>query len=65
MDGVSVGADTHITGTIISTDVAIGAHCQLGGVMLGHQVMLGDGNELASGARIFPGVKLPNGAIRF
>jgi mannose-1-phosphate guanylyltransferase len=65
MDGVTVGADTHITDTIIGTEVAIGAHCQLGGVMLGHKVMLGDGNELTSGARIFPGVSLPDGAIRF
>lgn len=65
MDGVSVGAESHITGTIISTGAAVGAQCHLGGVMIGHQVTLGDGNELAHGARIFPGVTLPDGAIRF
>jgi len=33
--------------------------------MLGESVKLGPGNVLAAGARIFPGVELPEGAIRF
>ena len=65
MEGVSVGAETHITGTIVSAHAAIGAHCHLSGVMVGHKVTLGDGNELTSGARVFAGVNLPDGAIRF
>jgi acetyltransferase-like isoleucine patch superfamily enzyme len=28
-------------------------------------VKIGPGNTLAAGARIFPGVELPEGAIRF
>jgi mannose-1-phosphate guanylyltransferase len=65
MEGVSVGAETHITGTIVSAHAVIGAHCHLSGVMVGHKVTMGDGNELTSGARVFAGVNLPDGAIRF
>ena len=44
----------------------IGEHCHIeGGVMLGEGVKIGSGNTLAAGARIFPGVELPDGAIRF
>jgi mannose-1-phosphate guanylyltransferase len=64
--GVSVGAATRIRGSIIGPDVHIGDHCQIeGGVMLGAGVKIGSGNTLAAGARIFPGVDLPDGAIRF
>jgi mannose-1-phosphate guanylyltransferase len=64
--GVSVGAATTIRGSIIGPDVQIGDHCQIeGGVVLGARVRIGSGNTLAAGARIFPGVELPDGAIRF
>jgi hypothetical protein len=36
-----------------------------GGVMLGEGAKIGSENVLASGARIFPGVELPQGAIKF
>jgi mannose-1-phosphate guanylyltransferase len=66
LPGVSVGAATRIRGSIIGPDVEIGDHCQIeGGVMLGARVKIGSGNTLAAGARIFPGVHLPDGAIRF
>ena len=64
--GVSVGAATTIRASIIGPDVQIGEHCQIeGGVVLGAGVKIGSGNTLAAGARIFPGVELPDGAIRF
>jgi len=63
---VTVGAATTIRGSIIGPDVQIGDHCQIeGGVVLGARVRIGSGNTLAAGARIFPGVELPDGAIRF
>jgi acetyltransferase-like isoleucine patch superfamily enzyme len=34
-------------------------------VVLGAGVKIGSGNTLAAGARIFPGVDLPDGAIKF
>ena len=33
--------------------------------MLGEGVTIGPDNVLAAGARIFPGVELPDGAIKF
>lgn len=66
LDGVRVGARTHISGAIISQDVVIGERCTIDGhVMLGEGVRLGDDNVLTAGARVFPGVELPDGAIRF
>ena len=46
--------------------VSIGEHCHIeGGVVLGEAVSIGSENALAYGARIFPGVQLPTGAITF
>ncbi len=66
LDGVTVGEYTTIRGSILAAGVTVGAHCQIEGtVMLGEGVTLGDHNALAAGARIFPGVELPDRAIRF
>ena len=66
LDGVSVGTGTTISSAIIGPNVTIGEDCHIeGGVMLGEGVRLGSGNMLAAGARIFPGVELPDGAIKF
>jgi mannose-1-phosphate guanylyltransferase len=66
LDGVRVGARTTIRGSIVAAGAEIGEHCHIdGGVVLGEGVRLGRDNVLAAGARIFPGVKLPDGAIRF
>jgi mannose-1-phosphate guanylyltransferase len=64
--GVYVGVGTTISASIVGPDVTIGDHCQIqDGVVLGEGVRIGSGNMLAAGARIFPGVNLPDGAIRF
>jgi mannose-1-phosphate guanylyltransferase len=66
LDGVTVGAGTTISSSIIGPGVTIGDHCHIEGrVVLGAGVRIGSGNTLAAGARIFPGVELPDGAIRF
>jgi mannose-1-phosphate guanylyltransferase len=66
LEGVSVGAGSTIRSSIIGRDAVIGDRCHIeGGVVLGEGVKLGSGNMLAAGARIFPGVELPDGAIRF
>jgi mannose-1-phosphate guanylyltransferase len=66
LDGVTVGARTTISGSIVASGVSIGDHCRIeGGVVLGQGVGMGRDNVLAAGARIFPGVKLPDGAITF
>ena len=66
LDGARVGARSTVRGSILGPDASIGEHCHLDtGVVLGAGVTLGSENILAAGARIFPGVHLPDGAIRF
>jgi mannose-1-phosphate guanylyltransferase len=66
LDGSRIGARTTIRSAIIGAHVTIGEHCHIdGGVMVGDGVSIGSENALAHGARIFPGVQLPTGAIRF
>jgi mannose-1-phosphate guanylyltransferase len=64
--GASIGAHTRISGSIVGPRVQIGEHCHLeDGVVLGEGVALGAQNNLRAGARVFPGVQLPDSAIRF
>jgi mannose-1-phosphate guanylyltransferase len=66
LEGARVGARSVIRSAIIGADVEIGEHCHIeGGVVLGERVRLGSQNVLMAGARIFPGVQLPDGAIKF
>jgi mannose-1-phosphate guanylyltransferase len=66
LDRASVGARTIVRSAIVGADVAIGDHCHIeDGVVLGEGVTVGSDNVLRAGARIFPGVQLPNGAIKF
>ncbi len=66
LEGTTVGAGSTIRSAIIAPGCSIGEHCHLEeGVVLGERVRLGAGNVLRAGARVFPGVELPDGAIRF
>lgn len=66
LDGATVGAHTRIRGAIVGPRATIGEHCQLEDrVVLGEGVVLGANNVLRAGARVFPGVRLPDAAIRF
>jgi len=66
LGGARVGARSIVRSAIVSSGVAIGEHCHIeGGVVLGEGVTLGSDNVLMAGARIFPGVRLPDGAIKF
>lgn len=66
LDGVRVGEGSTIRDAIVGPHAQIGPHCRIeDGAMLGEGVSIGSDNTLASGVRIFPGVNLPGGAIRF
>jgi mannose-1-phosphate guanylyltransferase len=66
LDGVTVGARTTISGAIVAAGANIGEHCHIDDLaMVGADVELGADNTLTAGARIFPGVSLPAGAIGF
>lgn len=66
LDGAVVGPRSVVTGSIIGAGAVIGPRCRVeGGAMVGERVVLGADNTLAAGARIFPEVRIPDGAIRF
>jgi mannose-1-phosphate guanylyltransferase len=66
LDGTSIGERSSVSASIISRNVTIGEHCHIdGGVVIGEGVTIGPDNVLTAGARIFPGVQLPKGAISF
>jgi len=66
LDGATVGARSTVRASIVCPRARIGADCHIeGGVVLGEGAEIGAQNVLTAGARIFPGVKLPPGAITF
>jgi mannose-1-phosphate guanylyltransferase len=66
LDGASVGQRSTVRGSIICPGAQIGDHCHVEDrVVLGEGVKVGSDNVLTAGARIFPGVELPEGAIKF
>src|SRR6185437_1834188 len=65
-------AGTHIGARCELRDCIVGPGCRIGdgtsvtgGAVLGEGVAVGADNVIARGARIFPGVQLPDGAIKF
>jgi len=66
MQGTEIGEDCVIRGCIVAGGVRIGDRCHVEGLaVLGEGVTVGDDNVITNHARIFPGVSLPDGAIRF
>ncbi|HEY1522038.1 MAG TPA: NDP-sugar synthase [Solirubrobacteraceae bacterium] len=66
LDGSTVGSGVRIRSAIIGPSVTIGDQCVIeSGAVVGQGVKLGAGNVLSAGARLFPGVELPDGALRF
>ncbi len=60
LDRVTVGARSTIDSSILAHGVEIGEDCHIeGGVVIGERATIGPGNVLRAGARIFPGVRLP------
>jgi mannose-1-phosphate guanylyltransferase len=66
LEGATIGSNCTLDGCIVGPGVRIGDGCHVDGLsVLGEGVTLGAGNIVSNGARIFPGVSLPDGAIRF
>jgi mannose-1-phosphate guanylyltransferase len=66
MRGASVGEGCTLRGCIVGPGARIGDHCTVEGLsVLGEGVTLGPHNVVAHGARLFPGVTLPEGALLF
>jgi mannose-1-phosphate guanylyltransferase len=64
--GSRIGAGCVLTGCIVSGAVSLGDRVQLSGLaVVGEGCRLGSDNVLAHGARLFPHIALPDGALRF
>ncbi len=64
--GSRVGANCTLSGCIVGAGVEIGDDTHVEGLaVLGEGVTIGAGNVVANGARVFPGVTIPDGGLRF
>src|SRR5919109_2919257 len=66
MQGAEIGRNCTLRGCIVAGGVRLGDDCTVEGMsVLGEGVTVGAGNVISNGARIFPGVTLPDGALLF
>jgi len=66
LSGAEIGANCTLRDCIIAAGCRVGDGSRIeGGAVLGEGVTVGADNTIAYGARIFPGVTLPDGALRF
>jgi mannose-1-phosphate guanylyltransferase len=66
LNGAQIGENCMLRDCIVAAGCRIGARTQItGGAVLGEGVTIGADNVITHGARIFPGVELPDGAIKF
>jgi mannose-1-phosphate guanylyltransferase len=66
LQGTQIGEDCELRDCIVASGCRVGDRSKItGGAMLGEGVTVGAGNVITRGARIFPGVELPDGAIDF
>jgi mannose-1-phosphate guanylyltransferase len=66
LEGTQIGEGCELRECIVAAGCRIGDGTSVtGGAVLGDGVIVGARNVIARGARIFPGVELPDGAIEF
>ena len=64
--GAQIGEGCKLRDCIVAAGCRVGARTQIsGGAVLGEGVTVGADNVITRGARIFPGVALPDGAVKF
>lgn len=64
-DGVVIEPGAVVRRSALGREVRIGAGTVLDGAVIGDGARIGAGNELVGGVRVWPGVGLPDCAIRF
>ena len=64
-DGARIGQGAVVRRSVVGAGALVGAGCVLDDVVIGDGAVLGANVELRSGARVWPGVHLADGAVRF
>jgi len=64
-DGARIGAGATVRRSVVGRRTVIGEGCLVEDAVLGDGVVLGARNELRAGARVWPGVRLGDVAVRF
>ncbi len=64
-DGAIVEEGASVRRSVLGRDARVGPGTVLDGVVLADGARIGAGNELRSGVRVWPGVEIPDGAVRF
>ncbi|QFU93653.1 sugar phosphate nucleotidyltransferase [Amycolatopsis sp. YIM 10] len=64
-DGAVVGAGAVVERSVLGKGARVGAGTVLRGVVLGDGAVVGAGCELVDGARVWPGMTIADGAVRF
>lgn len=65
LDGVEIEAGATVERCVIGAGARIGARAQLTDCVIGEGAVIGARCELRDGARVWPGVTLPDGGLRF
>lgn len=65
LDGVEVEAGATIERCVVAAGARIGARAQLADCVIGEGAVIGARCELRDGARVWPGVNIPDGGLRF
>lgn len=64
-DGARIGDGTVVVDSVVGRGAEVGAGAVLRGVVVGDEARVGAGCELIDGARVWPGISLPDNGIRF
>jgi mannose-1-phosphate guanylyltransferase len=64
-DGAVVGAGATVARSVVGCGAVVGEGTVLADAVVGDGAVLGARNELLAGARVWPGVRLGDGAVRF
>jgi len=64
-DDAVIGAGAEVRGSVIGRGASIGAGAIVKSAVIGDGAQIGEANELLAGVRVFPGVVLPDRAVRF
>ena len=64
-DSAAVGEGAVVRDSIVGRGALVAAGAVLDGAVIGDEAFIGSGNELTHGIRIWPGVRLEPGSVRF